>query len=63
MPVFLHPPWVYQSYLPAPTHRFLATGDPEPFERLGRRFLGPEVGEVAHAERSPGLLSDASHSA
>ena len=37
---------------PAPTHRFLATGDPEPFERLGRRFLGPEVGEVAHAGRT-----------
>jgi glutamate racemase len=35
--------------LPAPVHRFLATGDPEPFERLGRRFLGPEVGEVRRA--------------
>ena len=44
--------------LPAPKHRFLATGDPEPFERLGRRFLGPEVGEVARAERSPQLTSD-----
>ncbi|HWC34840.1 MAG TPA: glutamate racemase [Mycobacteriales bacterium] len=33
-----------------PRHRFLATGDPEPFERLGRRFLGPEVGEVSSAE-------------
>lgn len=30
---------------PAP-HRFLATGDPEPFRRLGRRFLGPEIGAV-----------------
>lgn len=29
-----------------PAHRFLATGDPEPFARLGRRFLGPEVGAV-----------------
>jgi glutamate racemase len=29
-----------------PVHRFLATGDPEPFRRLGRRFLGPEVGTV-----------------
>jgi glutamate racemase len=29
--------------LPAPQHRFLATGDPEEFTRLGRRFLGPEV--------------------
>jgi glutamate racemase len=35
--------------LPAPRHRFLATGDPEPFERLGRRFLGPEVGDVKRA--------------
>jgi glutamate racemase len=29
-----------------PAHRFLATGDPEGFQRLGRRFLGPEVGAV-----------------
>jgi glutamate racemase len=43
--------------LPAPAHRFLATGDPEPFALLGRRFLGPEVGAVARAERSPQLLS------
>ncbi|HVT20518.1 MAG TPA: glutamate racemase [Mycobacteriales bacterium] len=37
-----------------PRHRFLATGDPEPFQRLGRRFLGPEVGEVASAEAAVG---------
>jgi glutamate racemase len=37
--------------LPRPAHRFLATGDPAPFGRLGRRFLGPEVGEVAGAQR------------
>ena len=49
--------------LPAPRHRFLATGDPEPFERLGRRFLGPEVGDVARAEASPGLISQAGTSA
>ena len=30
-----------------PVHRFVATGDPEPFARLGRRFLGPEVGHVS----------------
>ncbi len=35
---------------PAPVHRFLATGDPEPFLHLGRRFLGPEVRMV---ERTP----------
>jgi glutamate racemase len=33
--------------LPEPVHRFMATGDPEEFQRLGRRFLGPEIGEVA----------------
>ncbi len=26
-----------------PVHRWLATGNPEPFRRLGRRFLGPEL--------------------
>jgi glutamate racemase len=41
---------------PPPEHRFLATGDPEPFARLGRRFLGPEVGTV-------GLLGSAAGSA
>ncbi len=29
-----------------PEHRFLTTGVPEEFEAHGRRFLGPEVGEV-----------------
>jgi len=29
--------------LPAPQHRFLATGDPAPFAALAKRFLGPEV--------------------
>jgi len=29
-----------------PQHRFVATGDPEQFERLGHRFLGPEIGSV-----------------
>jgi glutamate racemase len=31
---------------PPPRHRFLATGDVAPFGRLGRRFLGPEIGAV-----------------
>jgi glutamate racemase len=35
--------------LPAPVHRFLATGDPEPFERLASRFLGPQLTRVEHA--------------
>jgi len=38
---------------PPPVHRFLATGDPAEFTRLGRRFLGPEVGEVGHAALDP----------
>jgi glutamate racemase len=29
-----------------PLHRFAATGDPESFRRLGRRFLGPVIGQV-----------------
>ena len=37
--------------LPPPEHVFLATGDPEPFGRLGRRFLGPEVGQARAVER------------
>ena len=35
--------------LAPPIHRFLATGDPEPFARLASRFLGPEVADVEHA--------------
>ncbi len=38
------------SGAPAPTHRFLATGDAKAFEGLARRFLGPEVGSVQHQE-------------
>jgi glutamate racemase len=38
---------------PAPLHRWLATGDPEPFARLGRRFLGPEVTGVTSLEEQP----------
>ena len=32
----------------APTYRFQATGNATEFERLARRFLGPEVGSVEH---------------
>lgn len=35
--------------LAEPPHRFLATGDPVPFQRLGRRFLGPEIADVESA--------------
>lgn len=33
--------------LTSPEHRFVATGDPEEFAVLGRRFLGPEVTAVS----------------
>jgi glutamate racemase len=36
--------------LEPPSHTFLATGDAEQFEVLARRFLGPEVQRVEHAE-------------
>ncbi|AHH94628.1 glutamate racemase [Kutzneria albida] len=32
-----------------PDHEFLATGPAEPFEKLARRFLGPQVGAVTTA--------------
>jgi len=35
--------------VPTGRHEFSATGDPAAFARLGRRFLGPEVGVVAVA--------------
>jgi glutamate racemase len=35
--------------LPAPAHRFFATGDPRQFSRVGRRFLGPELASVLPA--------------
>lgn len=34
---------------PAPEHEFVATGDPETFQALARRFLGPEVHGVRHS--------------
>ena len=42
---------------PPPVHRFLATGDPEPFARLGRRFLGPEIGQVGRVDGGAGTCS------
>jgi glutamate racemase len=38
---------------PHAPHEFLATGDPEPFRRLGRRFLGPEIGAVTVLAGTP----------
>lgn len=37
---------------PAPQHSFRATGDPDSFARLARRFLGPEVTGVEHVSIS-----------
>ncbi len=34
---------------PPPVHQFVATGDPELFFELGRRFLGPEIRSVEPA--------------
>jgi glutamate racemase len=31
-------------------YRFLATGDPEDFRRLGTRFLQLPIGEVSHVD-------------
>ena len=33
-----------------PQHEFVATGHPESFERVARRFLGPEVSRVTQAK-------------
>ena len=34
------------DHLGEPEHRFLTTGQPGEFESIGRRFLGPEMGDV-----------------
>lgn len=39
--------------LPAPQHRFVATGDPEPFAHLGRRILGPEMDRAERRASAP----------
>jgi glutamate racemase len=42
---------------PHAPHAFLATGDPEPFRRLGRRFLGPEIGVVSALDGVPAVAA------
>ena len=39
--------------LPAPVHQFLTTGQPGEFERIGRRFLGPEMRGVHQLAQQP----------
>ena len=42
---------------PHAPHEFLATGDPEPVRRLGRRFLGPEIGVVSALDGVPAVAA------
>jgi glutamate racemase len=42
---------------PHAPHEFLATGDPAPFRRHGRRFLGPEIGVVTTLAGSPAVAA------
>lgn len=45
-------------YAPPPVHQFRATGDPEAFTALARRFLGPEVDAVRpRASAAPEALA------
>jgi glutamate racemase len=39
---------------PPPVHRFLATGDPEPFARLAQRFVGPVAAPAHVLAEAPG---------
>jgi glutamate racemase len=41
-----------------PERRFLTTGDPAAFRRLGSRFLGPEIGSVAAAPAAARTVPD-----
>ncbi len=42
---------------PPPQHRFLATGDAASFAKAGRRFLGPEIGQVTQMDGRQMLCS------
>jgi glutamate racemase len=44
---------LHAPYGARPQHRFLASGDPDEFRRLGARFLGPEVGLVEPRSAAP----------
>ena len=43
----------HAPYGAEPSHRFLCSGDPEQFRRLGARFLGPEVARVERRVAAP----------
>jgi glutamate racemase len=42
----LHDQGLARAGMTPPRHVFQSTGDPAPFRGLGRRFLGPEIGDV-----------------
>jgi glutamate racemase len=42
----LHERHALREHTTPPSYRFLSSGDPELFETLGRRFLGPEIAKV-----------------
>jgi glutamate racemase len=50
----------HAPYGAQPAHRFLASGDPDEFRRLGARFLGPEVGLVERRSAAVPVEAEAS---
>jgi glutamate racemase len=51
---------LHAPYGARPAHRFLASGDPEEFRRVGARFLGPEVGLVERRSAAVPARAEAS---
>jgi glutamate racemase len=51
---------LHAPYGARPAHRFLASGDPDEFRRVGARFLGPEVGRVERRSAAVPVEAEAS---
>jgi glutamate racemase len=51
---------LHAPYGARPAHRFLASGDPDEFRRVGARFLGPEVGLVERRSAAVPARAEAS---
>ena len=51
---------LHAPYGARPAHRFLASGDPDEFRRVGARFLGPEVGVVERRSAAVPVEAEAS---
>jgi glutamate racemase len=51
---------LHAPYGARPAHRFLASGDPDDFRRVGARFLGPEVGVVERRSAAVPVEAEAS---